>query len=117
MRKPHAFARRLSTVDHLSESRLAWNIVTSYLDSAAQNQGPKEQTPHDERNPIAHEYMEVLCKLWVGSFRDDAVLADREQGLYIASDGVRRIYHKGKYFEVPGPHFCEPSAHRTPFLF
>ncbi|KAG0648008.1 Dimethylsulfide monooxygenase large subunit [Hyphodiscus hymeniophilus] len=115
--KPYALARRLSTVDHLSDGRLAWNIVTSYLDSAARNHGLKEQIPHDERYAIAQEYMEVLYKLWEGSFRDGAVLADREKGVYIASDAVRKINHKGKYFEVPGPHFCEPSPQRTPFLF
>ena len=115
--KPYALARRLSTVDHLSEGRLAWNIVTSYLDSAAKNHGLEEQIDHDERYNIAHEYMEVMYKLWEGSFRDNAVLADREKGVYIEEDGVRQIHHKGKYFEVPGPHFCEPSPQRTPFLF
>ncbi|KAJ5217422.1 hypothetical protein N7468_010430 [Penicillium chermesinum] len=115
--KPYALARRLSTVDHLSEGRLAWNIVTSYLDSAARNHGLKEQIPHDERYARADEYMEVLYKLWEGSFRDDAVVADHEQGIYIAENTVREINHKGKYFEVPGPHFCEPSSQRTPFLF
>ncbi|KAI8306831.1 Dimethyl-sulfide monooxygenase [Colletotrichum sp. SAR11_240] len=115
--KPYSLARRLSTVDHLSEGRLAWNIVTSYLDSAARNHGLQEQIPHDERYAIAHEYLEVLYKLWEGSFRDDAVLADRESGTYIASDAVSQIHHKGKYFEVPGPHFVEPSPQRTPFLF
>ncbi|KAJ5377653.1 xenobiotic compound monooxygenase DszA family [Penicillium cataractarum] len=115
--KPYALARRLSTVDHLSEGRVAWNIVTSYLDSAARNHGLKDQIPHDERYAIAHEYMEVVYKLWEGSFRDDAVLADHELGTYIASDAVLPINHKGKYFEVPGPHFCEPSPQRTPFLF
>ncbi|KAH8424242.1 LLM class flavin-dependent oxidoreductase [Aspergillus melleus] len=115
--KPYALARRLSTVDHLSEGRLAWNIVTSYLDSAARNHGLKEQIPHDERYAIAHEYMEVVYKLWEGSFRDDAVIEDRERGVYIAADAVKEINHKGKYFDVPGPHFCEPSPQRTPFLF
>ncbi|KAJ5513830.1 Nitrilotriacetate monooxygenase component A/pristinamycin IIA synthase subunit A [Penicillium fimorum] len=115
--KPYALARRLSTVDHLSQGRLAWNIVTSYLDSAARNHGLNEQIPHDERYAIADEYLEVLYKLWEGSFRDDAVLADRQLGTYIASDGVREINHKGEYFDVPGPHFCEPSPQRTPFLF
>jgi FMN-dependent oxidoreductase (nitrilotriacetate monooxygenase family) len=115
--QPYSLARRLSTVDHLSEGRLAWNIVTSYLDSAARNHGLREQIAHDERYAIAHEYMEVLYKLWEGSFRDGAVLADRASGVYIASDGVRQVNHKGKYFEVPGPHFCEPSLQRTPFLF
>jgi len=114
---PYSLARRLATVDHLSEGRFAWNIVTSYLDSAARNHGLKEQIPHDERYAIAHEYLEVLYKLWKGSFRDDAVLADRETGVYIASDAVRQIHHKGKYFEVPGPAFTEPSPQRTPLLF
>ncbi|KAF4124065.1 Flavin-dependent oxidoreductase, luciferase family [Geosmithia morbida] len=114
---PYSLARRLSTVDHLSEGRVAWNIVTSYLDSAARNHGLQEQIPHDERYAIAHEYLEVLYKLWEGSFRDDAVVADRETGRYIAADGVRQIHHKGKYFNVPGPHFCEPSPQRTPLLF
>ncbi|KAF7545220.1 hypothetical protein G7Z17_g9344 [Cylindrodendrum hubeiense] len=115
--KPYALARRLSTVDHLSEGRVAWNIVTSYLDSAARNHGLNEQIPHDERYAIAHEYLEVLYKLWEGSFRDGAVIADREGGTYIEADGVRKINHEGKYFQVPGPHFCEPSPQRTPFLF
>lgn len=115
--KPYSLARRLSTVDHLSEGRLAWNIVTSYLDSAARNHGLQEQIPHDERYAIAHEYMEVLYKLWEGSFRDGAVVADRNKGIYIEEDAVRQINHEGKYFQVPGPHFCEPSKQRTPFLF
>ncbi|KAL4811733.1 luciferase-like domain-containing protein [Aspergillus spinulosporus] len=115
--QPYSLARRLSTVDHLSGGRVAWNIVTSYLDSAARNHGLDEQIPHDERYNRAHEYMEVLYKLWEGSFRDDAVVKDRETGVYIAPDAVRQIHHAGKYFKVPGPHFCEPSPQRTPFLF
>ena len=115
--KPYPLARRLSTLDHLSDGRFAWNIVTSYLDSAARNHGLKEQIPHDERYAIAHEYLDVVYKLWEGSFRDDAVVEDRKNGVYIAPDAVREINHKGKYFEVPGPHFVEPSPQRTPFLF
>jgi alkanesulfonate monooxygenase SsuD/methylene tetrahydromethanopterin reductase-like flavin-dependent oxidoreductase (luciferase family) len=61
--------------------------------------------------------MEVLYKLWEGSLRNDAVLADIESGIYIASDAVWQIHHKGKYFEVPGPAFCEPSPQRAPLLF
>ncbi|RDW67441.1 LLM class flavin-dependent oxidoreductase [Aspergillus mulundensis] len=114
---PYSLARRLSTLDHLSNGRVAWNIVTSYLDSAARNHGLTEQIPHDERYARAHEYMEVLYKLWEGSFRDDAVVQDVESGVYISPDGVRAIQHAGRYFRVPGPHFCEPSPQRTPFLF
>lgn len=45
--KLYAIARRFTTVDHLAEGRIAWNIVTSFLDSAAQNHGVEEKIPHD----------------------------------------------------------------------
>jgi alkanesulfonate monooxygenase SsuD/methylene tetrahydromethanopterin reductase-like flavin-dependent oxidoreductase (luciferase family) len=60
---PYALARRFSTVDHLSEGRVSWNIVTSYLDSAARNFGLDTQVEHDERYRIAEEYMEVVYKV------------------------------------------------------
>jgi FMN-dependent oxidoreductase (nitrilotriacetate monooxygenase family) len=115
--QPYALARKFSTVDHLSNGRVAWNIVTSYLESAARNHSLDHQVPHDERYAIAEEYMEVVYKLWEGSWRDDSVIADRVTGVYIQSDGVREINHDGKYFKVPGPHISEPSPQRTPFLF
>ncbi|KAF2095988.1 alkanesulfonate monooxygenase [Rhizodiscina lignyota] len=115
--QPYALARRLSTVDHLSEGRLGWNIVTSYLESAARNHGLDTQVEHDKRYEIADEYMDVVYKLWEGSWRDDAVIADRESGIYAVTGRVRNIDHNGTYFKVPGPHFCEPSPQRTPLLF
>lgn len=114
---PYAHARRFSTVDHLAEGRVAWNIVTSYLDSAARNFGLDTQIPHDERYEIAEEYMEVVYKLWEGSWRDDAAVRNEETGEFAVAGRVRQIHHKGKHFNVPGPHICEPSPQRTPFLF
>jgi FMN-dependent oxidoreductase (nitrilotriacetate monooxygenase family) len=113
---PYALARKFSTVDHLSNGRIAWNIVTSYLDSAARNFGLDTQVEHDKRYLIAHEYLDVTYKLWEGSWRDDAVSAAPE-GSYADPKAVRQINHKGEYFTVPGPHICEPSPQRTPFLF
>ncbi|KAI1138356.1 Nitrilotriacetate monooxygenase component A/pristinamycin IIA synthase subunit A [Hypoxylon sp. FL0543] len=114
---PYALARRFSTVDHLAEGRVAWNIVTSYLESAARNFGLETQIEHDERYRIAEEYMDVVYKLWESSWRDDAVIRDREKGQFAVAGRVRPINHKGKYFQVPGPHISEPSPQRTPFLF
>ncbi|CZT13606.1 related to thermophilic desulfurizing enzyme [Rhynchosporium graminicola] len=113
---PYMLARKFSTVDHLSEGRVAWNIVTSYLDSAARNFGLDTQIEHDVRYAIANEYMEVAYKLWEGSWRDDAVSAAPTRA-YADPKGVRQINHKGKHFDIPGPHICEPSKQRTPFLF
>lgn len=114
---PYAHARRFSTVDHLAEGRVAWNIVTSYLESAAKNFGLDTQIEHDERYAIAEEYMEVLYKLWEGSWQDGAAKRDVENGVFAEQGKVRKIKHKGKYFQVPGPHICEPSPQMTPFLF
>ncbi|OTB04324.1 hypothetical protein M426DRAFT_11701 [Hypoxylon sp. CI-4A] len=114
--QPYHFARRLSTIDHLSKGRLGWNIVTSYLDSAARNLGFTEQPKHDDRYAQAEEYVKVIYKLLNSSWRDDAVKLDREAGIYTQPDLVRPIDHKGKYFTVPGPHICQPSPQRTPLV-
>ena len=76
---PYPFARRMSTLDHLTEGRIGWNVVTGYLDSAARGAGKDKQTAHDDRYDVADEYMEVVYKLWEGSWEDDAALRDRAQ--------------------------------------
>jgi FMN-dependent oxidoreductase (nitrilotriacetate monooxygenase family) len=117
---PYALARKFSTVDHLTNGRVAWNIVTSYLDSAARNfpVNSQIQVPHDTRYALAHEYLDVCYKLWEGSWRDDATHARYKlAGNYADPSGVRQIEHVGPHFTVPGPHLCEPSPQRTPFLF
>ncbi|KAJ6788793.1 hypothetical protein PWT90_07608 [Aphanocladium album] len=114
--QPYHLARRISTIDHLTKGRLGWNIVTSYLDSAAKNLGRREQLDHDERYAQAEEYMSVLYKLLQASWRDDAVILDRERGIYTDPALVREINHEGKYYSVPGPHIVHPSPQRTPLL-
>ncbi|MDP4571170.1 LLM class flavin-dependent oxidoreductase [Pseudomonas sp. LPH60] len=114
---PYLFARRLSTLDHLSRGRVGWNIVTGYLDSAAQAMGLKQQIEHDRRYDQADEYLEVLYKLWEGSWEDDAVLDDREQRIYAQPDKVHKVEHQGEFYQVSGYHLCEPSPQRTPVLF
>jgi long-chain alkane monooxygenase len=56
---PYKFAKTMTTLDHLTKGRVAWNIVTSYQQSAAINLGLDRQIPHDERYDIADEFMEV----------------------------------------------------------
>jgi FMN-dependent oxidoreductase (nitrilotriacetate monooxygenase family) len=115
--KPYAFARRMTTLDHLTKGRVAWNIVTSYLDSAARNLGLDQQVRHDERYNVGDEFLEVCYKLWESSWEDGAVLRDRERGIFTDPAKIHPIEHKGKYFEVPGIFLCEPSPQRTPVLY
>ncbi|MET3118931.1 FMN-dependent oxidoreductase (nitrilotriacetate monooxygenase family) [Undibacterium sp. GrIS 1.8] len=114
---PYSFARRISTLDHLSKGRIAWNIVTGYLDSAARNLGLEHQIGHDARYDIAEEYMEVVYKLWEQSWEDDAVVRDKVNGIFTDPSKVHAIHHHGENYRVPGFHLCEPSPQRTPLLF
>jgi len=115
--QPYALARRFTTLDHLTKGRIGWNVVTGYLDSAAKNLGFTAQIPHDERYEIADEYLEVCYKLWEHSWDDDAVVRDRERGIYADPTKVHDIAHHGHYFDVPGAFLCEPSPQRTPVIF
>ncbi|EPQ28554.1 uncharacterized protein PFL1_03858 [Pseudozyma flocculosa PF-1] len=115
---PYELARRFSTLDHLTNGRVGWNVVTGYLDSAARQFGGQKQELHAKRYDVAHEYMDVVYKLWESSWADDAVLHDRAKGVYTRPDRVRAVNHTGKYYEsVPGPHICEPSPQRTPVIY
>ena len=114
---PYPFARRLSTLDHLSDGRIGWNIVTGYLESAAKAMGQSAQIEHDRRYDRADEYLEVLYKLWEGSWEDDAVLADRQRRVYARPEKIHKIRHHGEFYQVEGYHLAEPSPQRTPVLF
>ncbi|MGN8345327.1 LLM class flavin-dependent oxidoreductase [Pseudomonas sp. SMV71] len=114
---PYLFARRMSTLDYLSRGRVGWNIVTGYLDSAAKAMGLTAQVEHDRRYDQADEYLQVLYKLWEGSWENDAVLNDRQQRIYARPEKVHKIRHQGEFYQVEGYHLCEPSPQRTPVLF
>lgn len=114
---PFAFARRLSTIDELSEGRVGWNIVTSYLENAARNFGLSGQIPHDDRYDRADEFLEVVTGLWEGTWDDDAVIGSRELRRYADGAKVRTLDHVGERFRVAGPHLTPPTPQRTPYLF
>ena len=115
--QPYLLARRFSTLDHLTQGRIGWNIVTGYLDSAARAMGLTEQLPHDERYERADEYLEILYKLWEGSWEPGAVLRDKVGRVYADPARVHQVKHAGRYYNVEGYHLAEPSPQRTPVLF
>jgi FMN-dependent oxidoreductase (nitrilotriacetate monooxygenase family) len=114
---PYPFARRMSTLDHLTKGRVGWNVVTGYLPSAARNMGQDDQLEHDDRYDYADEYLEVLYKLWEGSWEDDAVVRDTETGVFTDPSKVHSIGHSGTHFQVPGIHLSEPSPQRSPVIY
>jgi alkanesulfonate monooxygenase len=114
---PYHFARRLATLDHLTNGRVGWNIVGSYLNSTARQLLNGEPLPdHDERYIKTEEYVQVVYKLLLSSWRDDSVIYDVERGLYADPELVREINHVGKYFNVPGPTINEPTPQGFPLI-
>lgn len=114
---PYLFARRMSTLDHLTKGRVGWNIVTGYLDSAARGMGLAQQIGHDDRYARADDYMDVVYKLWEQSWDDDAVIRDAQARVFTQPGKVRRVRHDGPFYSVDAIHLCEPSPQRTPVLY
>ena len=114
---PYTFARRMSTLDHLTKGRIGWNVVTGYLDSAARGMGLAQQPEHDSRYDVAEEYMQVVYQLWEGSWEDAAVLRDRAGRIYADPARIRRVKHDGRHYKVDAIHLSEPSPQRTPVLY
>jgi alkanesulfonate monooxygenase len=114
---PYPLARRMSTLDHLTRGRAGWNIVTGYLDSAATGMGLARQPRHDQRYEIADEYMEVMYKLWEGSWEDGAAVRDPARRMFADPDKIHRVEHHGEFYRVDAIHLSEPSPQRTPLLY
>jgi alkanesulfonate monooxygenase len=114
---PYTFARRFSTLDHLTGGRIGWNIVTGYLDSAHRGQSGSSLPAHDRRYDYADEYLQVLYKLWEGSWDDAAVRRDREARVFSDPAHIRPVSHHGAFLDVEGYHLSEPSLQRTPVLY
>jgi FMN-dependent oxidoreductase (nitrilotriacetate monooxygenase family) len=106
---PFMLARLTNTLDHVSDGRSGWNLVTGSNDGGAQNFGLERQYPHDERYGMADEYVEVVHKLWE-SWDADAMVIDQENEIFADPTKVRPIFHEGKYFRSRGP----LSAPRSP---
>jgi FMN-dependent oxidoreductase (nitrilotriacetate monooxygenase family) len=99
---PYTLARLCSTIDSLSRGRFGWNIVTSAEDLAAQNYGLDVLPPRELRYEMAEEYVELVSQLFE-SWEPDAVVKNRETGVYADHTKVHPIHFKGKYFSCRGP--------------
>jgi len=100
--EPYHIARRFASLDHISQGRAAWNIVTTSNPDAALNFGKEEHLVHDERYKRAREFFDVVTGLW-DSFADDAFLRDQQSGIYFDPSRMHVLDHKGDDFNVRGP--------------
>jgi alkanesulfonate monooxygenase len=106
--EPFNLARRFASLDHLSQGRAGWNIVTTANPDAALNFGLEKHYAHDERYARAREFFDVVTGLW-DSWADDAFVRDAASGVYFEPDRLHTLGHKGEFFSVRGPlHIARP---------
>jgi FMN-dependent oxidoreductase (nitrilotriacetate monooxygenase family) len=112
---PYNLARRFSALDHVSNGRAGWNIVTTAGVDAARNFGVDEQPLHAERYARAAEFIDVTLKLW-DSWEDDVVIADKGAGVWGDNAKIHPADHRGKYFSVAGALNSPRSPQAYPLL-
>jgi FMN-dependent oxidoreductase (nitrilotriacetate monooxygenase family) len=99
---PYHIARKFASLDHISNGRAGWNLVTTANPDAALNFGHDEHMAHGERYKRAREFFDVVTGLW-DSFADDAFIRDVESGIFWDPERVHVLNHKGPELSVRGP--------------
>jgi FMN-dependent oxidoreductase (nitrilotriacetate monooxygenase family) len=113
---PYGIARRFATLDHVSRGRAAWNVVTTANEAAAANFGFDHHPDPDARYRRAAEFLDVTLALW-DSWDDDAIVGDKDAGVFVAADKIHRIDHVGREFRVAGPLEIPRSPQGRPVIF
>lgn len=114
--QPYSIARTFATLDHLSGGRAGWNVVTSFQDAEAQNFGSRSLDAKKDRYGRAEEFLRVVTRLW-DSWDDDAVLLDKDNGVFARPDLVDEVSHQGRYYSVRGPLGVPRPPQGYPVLF
>ncbi|HEX6522021.1 MAG TPA: LLM class flavin-dependent oxidoreductase [Streptosporangiaceae bacterium] len=112
---PYNLARRFASLDHISDGRAGWNIVTTATKAAAQNFGLDDNPSHRERYRRAAEFTDISIALW-DSWEDGAEIGDKVAGVYADEDRVHPIDYEGEYFRVRGPLNVPRSPQGRPLL-
>jgi FMN-dependent oxidoreductase (nitrilotriacetate monooxygenase family) len=112
---PYLLARLIATLDLMSEGRVGCNFVTSTAERAAQNFGLDTHIEHDLRYEMADEFVEVVTRLWT-SWDADAIVMDRDAGLFVDPAKVRPIDFRGRFFASRGPLNTARPAQGRPVL-
>ncbi len=114
--EPFNIARQILSLDHISDGRAGWNLVTTDPKGSSDNYGRFHGISHRERYEIGAEAHRVVTGLW-DSFEDDALPQDRERGVFLLPEKLHALNHKGRYFECKGPLNLHRSRQGRPVVF
>ncbi len=114
--EPFTVARQFASLDHLSNGRAGWNVVTSPLEGSAKNFSREKHPEHALRYRIADEYLEVVKGLW-DSWEEDAFVRDKESGQFFDPAKLHTLDHHGDFFQVAGPLNIGRTPQGRPIVF
>ncbi|WP_460775684.1 NtaA/DmoA family FMN-dependent monooxygenase [Microbacterium sp. GXF7504] len=114
---PLSMAHRFTTLDHLSDGRIGWNVVTSAGAATASELFGMDLIPHDARYDMADEFLDLAFDLWERGWEDGSIIKSKADRLYAEPTGIRFHDFEGKYFRSRGVYTAEPSRQRTPVIF
>ncbi|MCW0001133.1 LLM class flavin-dependent oxidoreductase [Pararhizobium sp. YC-54] len=114
--EPFNVARQFASLDHISGGRAGWNVVTSWLEGSAENYSKSKHLAHDTRYRLAAEYLDVVQGLW-DSWEDDALVHDKQSGVFFDPAKLHTLNHKGEFFQVKGPLNIARSTQGQPVIF
>lgn len=112
---PFQVARRFASLDHLSDGRAGWNVVTSASRFEALNLSNDDLPSHEARYRRAREFVSVVKGLW-DSWDDDAFVRDKASGLYFEPNKMHVLDHRGEFFSVRGPLNISRSPQGHPII-
>jgi FMN-dependent oxidoreductase (nitrilotriacetate monooxygenase family) len=112
---PFHIARAFATLDHISQGRAGWNIVTSAMDSEAQNYGLRKLMDKAQRYDHADEVVEACDSLWE-SWEPEALVGDRENNVYADGSKVHYANYQGRRVSTRGPLTTPRSPQTRPVL-
>jgi FMN-dependent oxidoreductase (nitrilotriacetate monooxygenase family) len=114
--EPYEVARQFATLDHLSGGRAAWNVVTSWDAFTGENFRRGGFLPQDQRYERARTFLQTAGELF-DSWPGDALVADRDAGVFLADPDAGRFGHHDAHFQIAG-HFNVPrSPQGGPVIF
>lgn len=114
--EPFTVARQFASLDHLSNGRAGWNVVTSPLEGSAKNFSREKHPEHALRYRIADEYLDVVKGLW-DSWEDDAFVRNKDSGQFFDPEKLHTLDHHGDFFQVQGPLNIARTPQGRPIIF
>lgn len=114
--QPYSVARLFGSLDHISEGRASWNVVTSSSSEEAPNFQAEKHMSHDDRYARAREFLKIVCGLW-DSWEDDAFVRDQNSGVYLHPEKMHYLNHKSEHFSVRGPLNLPRTPQGRPVIF